>query len=554
MSSIVTSILSSTVGLLWNKARDSTAAKLKDGDITDEKIREIVVRDLNDIKTKLDGLSRKDLLSSYNFLQESVDFLNVSLQKSNLDQKALTNETQDDRGETSTMPSCDQSGILSEAIELSQAMGKLKCNSDEKYESAKERFKKARERATDAFATETLVLKDRIFAAKLRIVSEMLECLDRPENAIIGCLSFLKKFHSLPAIQEIFSVYLNGGVKSMLNKSERVENVKSVMLINYVLFQYASKFKFSFDFLYSMPTIEIPDRSFSPVLEWREVATRKSMGKELTQHPNELILDKEIFAYVCAVNGHGDVITLRDWKSDEIQVISSKTAECKVVQLPDPTEDEVLSQYILGLAVDNNNNVYVVVWLTTRTENGDVRNFVLRVLDENYHVKHDSCTLDFMEVSVSFVSIAINKSNNIIMIKNKDPHVYICDNTGKLQHKFEHYSSVVPSLGTSEQDKIITSSGNRKAMITFSEEGNLKSTVKLPKDHEIYRIAYHYGIRKIIVLTYVNDSYFLLCYTEAGDLETSTFLRKRIDQEYINITSHPSGPVAVVTDKSITFI
>ena len=67
MSSIVTSILSSTVGLLWNKARDLTAAKLKDGDVTDAKIREIVVRELNDIKTKLDGLSRKDLLSSYSF-------------------------------------------------------------------------------------------------------------------------------------------------------------------------------------------------------------------------------------------------------------------------------------------------------------------------------------------------------------------------------------------------------------------------------------------------------------------------------------------------------
>ena len=34
MSSIVTSILSSIVGLLWNKARDMTAAKLKDGDVT----------------------------------------------------------------------------------------------------------------------------------------------------------------------------------------------------------------------------------------------------------------------------------------------------------------------------------------------------------------------------------------------------------------------------------------------------------------------------------------------------------------------------------------
>ena len=65
MPSIVTSILSSTVGLLWNKARDKTAESLKDGDITDAKLREIVVRELNDIKTKLDGLSRTYLLSSY---------------------------------------------------------------------------------------------------------------------------------------------------------------------------------------------------------------------------------------------------------------------------------------------------------------------------------------------------------------------------------------------------------------------------------------------------------------------------------------------------------
>jgi hypothetical protein len=79
MASIVTKILSSTVGLLVNKARDSVAAKLKDGDVTDAKISELVVRELNDIKTKLDGLSRKDLLSSYSFLKQGIDMLNVSL-------------------------------------------------------------------------------------------------------------------------------------------------------------------------------------------------------------------------------------------------------------------------------------------------------------------------------------------------------------------------------------------------------------------------------------------------------------------------------------------
>ena len=58
MSSIITSILSSTVGFLFNKTRDASADKLKDGDITDAKLRDIVVRELNNVNFKLDALSK----------------------------------------------------------------------------------------------------------------------------------------------------------------------------------------------------------------------------------------------------------------------------------------------------------------------------------------------------------------------------------------------------------------------------------------------------------------------------------------------------------------
>ena len=75
MSSFIESIITSTAGLLLNSARDSIAAKLQDGDVTDAKFRKSIVRELNDIKTKLDGLSRKDLHTSYSFWQQGVDFL-----------------------------------------------------------------------------------------------------------------------------------------------------------------------------------------------------------------------------------------------------------------------------------------------------------------------------------------------------------------------------------------------------------------------------------------------------------------------------------------------
>ena len=94
MTSIVTSILSSTLGLLWNKARDATAQSLKDGDVIDAKIREIVVRELNDIKAKLDGLARKDLLSSYMLLKEGVQLMTDSLDKIKDEQKVAVKTSQ----------------------------------------------------------------------------------------------------------------------------------------------------------------------------------------------------------------------------------------------------------------------------------------------------------------------------------------------------------------------------------------------------------------------------------------------------------------------------
>ncbi len=264
--------------------------------------------------------------------------------------------------------------------------------------------------ATYAFCNESLSIQDRILAAKLRIVSEILESLESPETAITGCLSFLRKLHTLPAIQKMFTVYLEGGVKSILKKSERVESVKSIMLINYVLFQYSLKFGSKYCSAYTWPKIELVNRSFRPTLDWQEVWTRRCMRNELrTQQPNRLFLDleHEIIQPRCsAVNSHGEVVVGED--AVNIKVIL-KTGQTKIVELPEPGEGKDIEQYIIvGIAVDNNDNVYVVRWLKTRTENGVVRRCVLHVLDKKYNAKQD-CFLDFFE-ETDYMRIAINKT------------------------------------------------------------------------------------------------------------------------------------------------
>jgi len=57
MASIVMLVLKTTVGKLVDKGRKLTADKLKDGDVTDEQFRGMIVREIDELKSKTDGRS-----------------------------------------------------------------------------------------------------------------------------------------------------------------------------------------------------------------------------------------------------------------------------------------------------------------------------------------------------------------------------------------------------------------------------------------------------------------------------------------------------------------
>ena len=546
MSSIVTSILSSTLGLLWNKARDATAKSLKDGDVADAKIREIVVRELYDVKFKLDGLSLKDLESSYMFLKEGVQLMIDSVDKSMDEQKAVLNEDKDDGSVTSsTMPSGGD--IFNDALQLSQAMGKLKIVSNQS-ETAKKRFEDARKQATLAFCNKALSIEDRIFAAKLRVVSEILECLDSPDTAVSSCLLFLKQLHDLPAVREIFSVYLGGGMKSILGKTERVEHVKSIMMINYVLYQFVQKFSSKRYLELNWPVIQLNDRSFNPIWNWREVSMRRSWGDELKRPPNAVKVDEKIDPDRSAVNSRGEIIVARN---HGVKIIS-KTGKTKSV-LPLPvlrSQDEdgnEMKHSIQGVAVDEENNVYQIVGY----QNGDV---VLYAFDEDCNdVKHRN-KLNFLSgKSFMYFSLAVNKNKDIVMRVGDD--VYVYDVTGQLKYEFEPKCDPC-YIGVSENNEIIIASWRDNTVEIYTEEGNLKTTIELPAGHVVRGVAFHFGISKIVVLSEheEKESYYLHCYSETGEQHTSTYLGKAAYGFFHNVTSHPSGPAAVVTEEVILYM
>jgi hypothetical protein len=265
-----------------------------------------------------------------------------------------------------------------------------------------------------------------------------------------------------------------------------------------------------------------------------------------------VVVDSRIKRASFAVNSRGEIIVLDD---DKITVIYS-TGKSKDVILPNHTESNVAAA-----AVASNDNVYVVTRLKKRDKNGSVKvDFVLYAFDENYNIKHVS-VFDFLldnDGEYVYVKIAIDKNQNLIMHTHWNDQVYICENTGKLKFQFKRDGDNLRSLSISNNNDIMIVSDDLRAVQIYSTEGNLESTIKVPIGLEAQRVAFHHGICKIIVLTYVEkqDSWFLLGYSETGKLENSMFFHKQDPKCWLNmrIKSHPSGPVAVALRGSVTFI
>ena len=231
MSSIITAALNAPFGLLVNKARDKAAEKLKEGDVTDKRIRDLIQREIDDIKSKLDGLARKDLLAAIDAFEAGVKYLYQAVDADAVVAMAGARE----RGnEASSTPTVNTVALATE-MELTELNEETK----RALSHAKERFKMAREEATRAFNNEALSTLDRIKAIRYRVMATMLESAVETVGiagdlsslsvgsalkiALPECEQCLQKLHSLPDVKKNFKVELDKGllnIKGRFGKDE----------------------------------------------------------------------------------------------------------------------------------------------------------------------------------------------------------------------------------------------------------------------------------------------------------------------------------------------
>ena len=267
MSLILGGILNSTVAILCTKLRDYTADRLDEGDVTDTEYRQIAVREIDDIKSKLDRLSRKDLHASLGYFKQGVTRLYISFEetskffeepsptKSESDEPSASKAEVEDEFDDSVSLSVEQFPIaevkcdaLEAVVELSDIISSFKLASQERYKLAKESFKEAKRLATEAFSNVGLSFEDRLTACKLRIASRVLECLEDPDAAVVDCLLYLKELQDLPEVQAMFTAWQGSDrgvafrLRAGFNKKKRNLNVESIHVINGLLIDLAMRF------------------------------------------------------------------------------------------------------------------------------------------------------------------------------------------------------------------------------------------------------------------------------------------------------------------------
>ena len=408
MSAIVKYLLKAMVGSLLKKARD-VADKLKDGDVTDKKIRELIQREIKDIKSKLDASSRKDLLTAIDAFEAGIRYLYQAL---DIDSETIRSTTSSKQTQikaakapaliTTIEPAIKNIGISEFGVEVKESILE-----------AKKRFQMAREEATKAFNNEALDTLHRITAVQYRVMAAMLESVAKSlaattdlsslslksalQSAKPECEQSIQQLHSLPDVKRNFEVEQEKGlfnIRGRFGRDERREIIRAVCQVNRFIHD-AQEFDFDH---YDYSAIKIGKKSINPLHsgEVAEVLDEAGMqhcclridwpfghnGKE----GHRLMYPTRI-----ATNTYGEFLAV-DRVDETIKVFDSSGEF--TYKINPQVDDTVRIGYLADIATDVHSNTYILVCLSeSGTDRCEVQVFTKTKMYEKFPVRNYSSRL-----------------------------------------------------------------------------------------------------------------------------------------------------------------
>ena len=543
MSSIITAVFKLTVGLLVNKGRDKAAEKLKDGDVADQKFRGLIVREIDDIRSKLDGLSKKDLLASISFFKEGIGLLYTC----NMLDKASS------RSEHGASPT--HAG--EEACSVAERMRKLEIadldeSALEALSKAKKRFEDSRRKATEAFANEALEAADRILAMQYRVMATVLETIDNPEHAIEPCRVCLEELNSLSAVQKSFNVQLKKGIQALrglVGKDERRKIISSVCHVNRVIYDVTHTVGKGVH-LWVWPAIDIGEDKVDPLRDGRLANVLREQGMEHCyvtpwsfghEGEEEHRLNKP---RGIATNSSGQFIV-----GDINEVKMFDTTGQFIQHFSLPNDDAETELYIWDVATDNKDNIYVlVVNCKCKKETGSPE-FVVYAFSNVADLHHK-----FPVRGEYYWAKRLTVHNSkVLVLRSSSVDVY--DTDGLYVRSFGE--------GTLKDACDITAANDGRVMVLdwdwddfcvhiFSEDGDYLDKFKLEERfYDCYssrlRIAFHQLTESVVIAVMKEELVVgVKIFTKDGEFVRSTQIHEEGNHYILGMTVTRDGRIAVL--------
>jgi len=402
---IVVGVFKATVGLLIDEGRDWLAEKLKEGDVTDEKFRDRIVREINAMNLKLDAIAWKDLGASMNFFKEGLALMYKVLEKVSNSEESVV------------LDACSLSSTAGQTtVYLAEGMKNFTLtDSDESQKEAlcdaKKRFKDARKKATEAFSNSALRPAERVLAMQYRIMATLLEKVDNPDSALTTCRSCLEELHAMTLVRKSLKVELKKSFKYRLSRDERREIISAVCQINHVVYVVAQMVG-DLKTVLNWPCIKLGEEQLDPLRDVRVVKMMRKLHKQQfcalwsfgQEQGHNLKSPQSI-----AANKRGQFV-LADMNG-ELKVYDSKgeyLSHCLLFRNDDNCNAAVVR--VRSVATDQNDRMYILV--DTRPAN------TVYLLSDTKNLCNRKCFS--LEERLGGRSLTVDNNNQVLVLVEED--------------------------------------------------------------------------------------------------------------------------------------
>ena len=537
MSVIITAVFKATMGWLVDKCRDEAAKKLKDGDITDQQFRGIIIREIDDLKSKLDGLSRKDLLSSISSFKEGVELLYEVFEET---------RSRCEYGAEAAQAAC------AVTVSLTEEMKHLKLteSATRKLADAKKRFENAREKARDAFCNEALSPNDRILSMQYRVMATVLEKIDHPEDVLAPCKVCVEELNGLPVVKQSLKEQLKTGfraVKSFFNKEERRKVISGVCLVNRV----------AFNVIRTVPVKELfpkwlmIDTGEEKVDLLRDPRVREILCKQGMENCSvPWILDNDgeeehwskRLSDIATNSSRQYILAYVDFT---FKVFDNSGKFVQGFRLPPLIDDSgkqlSIETSMVRLATDMNDNIYVLVSEESRMGSYWIFKFN-KTADQHHKFRVEGMSFDF-----DLCELSVSDSGKVLVLKGDRSKAYwivdVYETNGHLVCSFGQQILSYPcDITTVSDGRVMVVEGQITAGVhIFSEQGDHLNKFCLQRFAFSSKIVFHRESQQVAVVDTENfsDKLYIEIYTKDGE-----FVR--------SISTHMGGSFSFLREVAVT--